>query len=197
MIQSTMYDRNFRITDINILKSEIIRRKIAREEELVGCSEHDLESIQQQYGKLPLVYKQIISLLGYGAGSWLSIDEYDFDVHRAIYLNKWMKEDDSLVDETGELIINELKNVFFISGKYAELGGELEFIKLNIDLLDSCVYTIDMAYYGDIDEWIDTIEITYESIWNWIECLVDKAENRMLAAESKNNISFWQKLFSN
>jgi hypothetical protein len=185
-----MHSKDFIITDIDLLKSEIIRRKIASEDELIGCEKQSIELIQQQYGKLPLVYQQIMSLLGYGAGIWLSNSEYNFDICRATYLNKWIKEDDLLVNETGEIIIDALKNVFFISGKHAELGGGLNFIKFSVDSLDSPVYTIDMAHYGDINEWIDTIEITYESIWNWIECLVDQAETRMLESKIRGNRSF-------
>jgi hypothetical protein len=192
-----MCNKNFAITDVNLLKSEIIRRRIASKEELIGCSEKDLELIQQQHCQLPLAYQQIMSLLGCSAGIWLSTDYYDFGVRRAIYLNEWMKEDDLLVNKSGEILINRFKNVFFISGKQAEFSGGLKFIEFNVDSSDSHVYTIDMAYYGDIDEWIDTIEITYESIWNWIECLVDQAEARMLESETRNNRSFWQKLFDN
>jgi hypothetical protein len=56
------------ITNIDELKSEILRREIAKEEDLIGCEDRELESIEQQYGTLPLAYKQIMKLLGFGDG---------------------------------------------------------------------------------------------------------------------------------
>ncbi|WP_373543058.1 hypothetical protein [Chamaesiphon sp.] len=75
------------ITNIDELKSEILRRGIAREEDLIGCEDRELESIEYQYGTLPLAYKQIMKLLGGRNRKWLYISEYeDFDLARARYL---------------------------------------------------------------------------------------------------------------
>jgi hypothetical protein len=77
------------ITNIEELKSEILRRRIARKEDLMGCDDRDLESIEQRYGKLPLAYKQIMRLRGGGAEKNLSVYGDDFILARAISLNKW------------------------------------------------------------------------------------------------------------
>ena len=61
------------ITNINELKSEILRRGIAREGDLIGCDDREWESIEQQYGTLPLAYKQIMQLLDGRDRQWLYI----------------------------------------------------------------------------------------------------------------------------
>jgi hypothetical protein len=192
------------ITNIDELKSEILRRGIAKEEDLIGCDDRELESIEQQYGTLPLAYKQIMKLLGGRDCKLLCISEReDFDLARAKYLSKWMKEDDYLIDETGA-IISKLENVFFISGYYAEFGGGIQFIKTGDNQVDSVVYCIDMAYIayiGDINGWLDTIEVDDKSIWGWIEGYLNIVEEQMLKVKPKAvrevNTSFWQKLFGN
>ncbi len=123
-------------------------------------------------------------LVGCSGGKWLTASECNFTLCRANDLNSWMREDECLTNDKLEpfTTIEELKYAFFIFGDYAEYGGSIDFIKTN-QSIDSPVYSIDMAYYGNVDEWINTIEITYKSIWNWIEYLVDRAEDRMLTAE--------------
>lgn len=187
------------ITNIDELKSEILRRGIAREEDLIGCDERDLELIEQQYGILPLAYKQIMKLLGGRDRKWLCIPDYeDFDLLRAKNLSKWMQEDDYLIDETGASI-SKLENVFFISGYYAEFCGGIQFIKTGDNQVDSVVYCMDMAYSGDINEWLDTIEVYDKSIWGWIEGYLSLVEKQMLKIKPRAvlevNVSFWQKLF--
>jgi hypothetical protein len=171
------------ISNIEQLKLEIIKKGIAKEQDLVGCHEQYLKIIEEKYGNLPLDYKKIMMFLGCSGGKWLTASECNFTIYRANELNSWMREDECLIDKkTGQYTVEELNNAFFVFGDHAEYGGSIEFIKTN-QSIDSPVYSIDMAYYGDMDEWIDTIEITYKSIWNWIEYLVDRAEDRMLTAK--------------
>jgi hypothetical protein len=177
------------ISTIEQLKLEIIKKGVAKEQDLVGCHEQDLGKIEQKYGKLPLYYKQIMRLLGCNGGKWLTASECNFTIRRASELNIWIREDECLINnQLGQYAIEELNYAFFIFGDYAEYGGTIEFIKTN-QTIDSPVYSIDMAYYGNMDEWIDTIEIDHESIWDWIEFLLDRAQERMLTANSKNNTS--------
>jgi hypothetical protein len=179
------------ISTIEQLKLEIIKKGVAKEQDLVGCHERDLEIIEKKYGELPLYYKQIMRLLGRSGGRWLTANECNFTIHRANELNLWMREDECLINnQLNQYTIEELKHVFFILGDYAEYAGSIEFIKIN-QPIDSPVYSIDMAYYGNVDEWIHTIEIDHKSIWDWIGFLIDRAQDRMLAAESKNNTSSW------
>lgn len=176
------------ITNIDELKSELIRRGIARED-LIGCEDRELESIEQQYGTLPLAYKQIMRLLGGRERTWLPISGYeDFDLARARQLSQWMKEDDYL--------IGELEPAFFISGYHAEFGGGIQFIKIGENSVDSFVYCIDMACYGDVN-WLDTTEVYSKSIWGWRDGYLSMAEKTLkikpkVAAVNK---SFWQQLF--
>jgi hypothetical protein len=190
------------ITNIDELKSEILRREIAREEDLIGCDDRELESIEQKYGKLPLVYKQIMRLWGGGPEKNLSIYGDNFILARAISLNKWMEENTFLIDESKAANIYELENVFFISGRYAEYGGGAEFIKTGDDLVDTVVYNIDMALYDNIDEWVDSIELAFDSIWQWIEIDMNWKEAEMRRSrtlipklEIKDTRSFWKRLF--
>jgi hypothetical protein len=190
------------IANIEELKSEILRRGIAREEDLIGCEDRELESIEQRYGKLPLAYKQIMRFWGGGAEKVLSIYGDDFILARAISLNKWMEGNTFLIDESKVANIDELENVFFISGWYAEYGGGAEFIKTGDDLVDAVVYNIDMALYNNIDEWVDSIEVAFDSIWQWIEIDINLKEaemrrSRTLLAklETKDTRSFWERLF--
>ena len=144
------------ITNIELLKSEIIGRGLAREDELLGCTQKEIEWLNKKYGKLPLAYNQIVELLGYGAGKWLCDCKYDYDIRRAVELTDWMREDDYLRDESGETI-ERLKNIFCISGRHALYGGgEMRFIEINSNPLDSPVYSIDIACYGDDEEWLAT-----------------------------------------
>ena len=181
------------ITNIDELKSEILRRGIAREEDLIGCEDRELESIEQQYGTLPLAYKQIMKLLGKGGGKWLA--EGDFTLGGAVDLSQWMRESSFLLDDRTGTTISHLENVLFISGKYAGLSGGIEFIRTGEDVLDPLVYNMDMAYSDDIDDWIDTIEISNKSIFDWMQRDLDMAEQRMLKAKAKANRSFWQVVF--
>ncbi len=189
------------ITNIELLKSEIIRRRLAREDELLGCSQKEIEWLNNKYGQLPLAYQQIVRLLGYGAGKWLGDREYDYDVRRAVELTNWMRDDKYLLDDSGEPI-ERLKNVFFISGMHAPYGGgEMGFIEINSNALDSPVYFIDMAYSNDsIEEWLGTIELYYRSIWEWIESSVNRAEQQMIAAktakEEYDRLPFFLRLFT-
>lgn len=41
--------------------------------DLIGCEDRELESIEQQYGTLPLAHKQIMKLLGGRDRKWLCI----------------------------------------------------------------------------------------------------------------------------
>ncbi len=187
------------ITNIDELKSEILRRGIAREEDLIGCEDRELESIEQQYGTLPLAYKQIMKLLGGRDRKWLYISEYeDFNLVRARYLTQSMQEDTFLMSEKTNGIIGELENIFFVSGYHAEFGGGIQFIKTCNNSVDSFVYCIDMACAGDVN-WLDTIEVYDKSIWGWIEGYLNIAEKQMLKVKPKPiikvNKSLWQQLF--
>ncbi|HEY9692860.1 MAG TPA: hypothetical protein V6D15_11675 [Oculatellaceae cyanobacterium] len=58
-----------------------------------------------------------------------------------------------------------------------------------------------MAFSDNSDEWVNSIEIAFDSIWKWIEVVVTEKEEAML--KSKNNVKsvspknrwFWQGLF--
>jgi hypothetical protein len=190
------------MNNIAQLKSEILRRGIAKEEDLVGCHEQDIDAVEKQYGKLPLNYKQIMRLWGGGVEKGLSIYGDDFKLARAVSLNKWMQENTFLIDENKGAIASELENVFFISGRYAEYSGGAEFIKTGENLADAIVYNIDMALSDNIDEWVDSIEIAFDSIWAWIEIDLNEKEEQLLKSkkitpklEIEDNQSFWGKLF--
>lgn len=191
------------ISNISQLKSEILRRGIAKEEDLVGCREQDIDAIEKQYGKLPLNYKQIMRLWGGGVEKGLSIYGDDFKFARAVSLNKWIQENTFLIDESKGAIASELENVFFISGRYAEYSGGAEFIKTGENLADAIVYNIDMALSDNIDEWVDSIEVAFDSIWVWIEIVLNQKGEQLLKSRNlippveveEDNQSFWQKLF--
>jgi hypothetical protein len=187
------------ITNIDELKSEILRRGIAKEEDLIGCSDRELELVEQQYGTLPLAYKQIMKLVGGRDRKWLCISGYeDFDLARARYLTQWMQEDTYLMSDKTNGIIGDLENIFFVSGYHAEFGGGIQFIKTGDNLIDSFVYCIDMACHDDVN-WLDTIEVYDRSVWGWIEGYLYIAEEQMLKVKPKPivevNKPFWQKLF--
>ena len=187
------------ITNIDKLKSSILSRGIAKEKDLIGCEDRELESIEQQYGTLPLAYKQIMKLIGGRDRKWLYLGEYeDFDLARARYLTQWMQEDNFLMSGEINGTVGELENVFFISGYHAEFGGAIQFIKTGNNLLDSFLYSIDMACSGDVN-WLDTIEACNESVWEWIQCYLNIAEKQMLKANLQSTVgvnkSFWRQLF--
>ena len=166
------------INNIAQLKSEILNRGIAKEDDLLGCCEKDIDSIEKQYGKLPMAYKQIMRFWGGGVEEGLSVYGDNFKLTRAVSLNEWIREDMSLIDKNTGDIISGLENVFFISGRYAEYGGGAEFIKTGENLADAIVYNIDMALSDNIDEWVDSIEVAFESIWTWIEIVLNEKEKQ-------------------
>jgi hypothetical protein len=190
------------ITNIDELKLEILSRGIAREEDLIGCEDRELELVEQQYGTLPLAYKQIMRLWGGGIEKGLSIYGDDFIFARAISLNKWMEGNTFLIAESTGTNTGKLENAFFISGRYAEYGGGAEFITTGEDSVDAVVYNIDMALYDNLDEWIDSIEVVFDSVWQWTEIQINWKEAEMRRSrtlipklEAKDTRSFWEKLF--
>lgn len=102
------------ITNINELKAELIARDIAREDEMSGCSESEILEIETKYGKLPLSYRQIISLIGHSAG-FLSGDSCFYvscndDIDRILLANEEYREykketiESDRVEETDDLL---------------------------------------------------------------------------------------------
>jgi hypothetical protein len=57
------------VHNIQQLKEKMIRRKIARGNNFVGCTEEEIVYIENKYGgTFPQSYREIISLIGYDAG---------------------------------------------------------------------------------------------------------------------------------
>jgi hypothetical protein len=185
------------ISNIKELESEILKRKLAEKNDLIGCNDQEINLVEDQYGQLPLFYKQIMKLMGCSAGKHFLAYENDFTFERAINLNKWMMQDRYLTKEVKLVAKGKLDNIFFMSGIYAEYCGGIGFIKTGENLLDSPVYYMDMAYENsvDINEWINTIEITDISIWKWIENIVDIAEQKMSKEKIEAGRTLWQKMF--
>jgi hypothetical protein len=160
------------IVSVNELKNALFSSGIAQDYQLVGCTEQELCAIEEKYGKLPMAYKQIMSLLGRRAGRLVSRYEFDFYIDQIPALNERMLQSIKEAVEAGENFFAQLpENAFFICSRY---GDDFMFILAN-GSDESPVY---VWKYNEKIEQINT------SIWEWMEDWIKDAEALM---ELENN----------
>jgi len=154
------------IVSVNELKNALFSSGIAQDYQLVGCSEQELCAIEEKYGKLPIAYKQIMSLLGGRAVRLVNRYEFEFYIDQIPALNERIVQNIKQAVEEGEQVAELPDNAFFICSRY---GDDLMFILAN-GSDDSPVYV--WQYNGKFEQ-INT------SIWEWMEDWIKDAEALM------------------
>ncbi|HEX6040670.1 SMI1/KNR4 family protein [Longimicrobium sp.] len=163
------------IRDIHELKATLIRSGIAAEADLAGCGAGEIEALERRYGVLPDSYRQILALIGHGAGAlvddgefWIYLDQIDrIPGEIQAYL-------DEVRAEGGDLPPIP-PNAFFISARYGEHPNYV----LTGGGADSVVYVFN---YDD-----ETVAKVFGSVWDWIEAFVQDTQFFMALAASRGH----------
>lgn len=148
------------IKDIHELKSTLIQSGIAAEADLVGCTVGEIDALEQRYGALPDSYRQILALLGHGAGQLVDSAEFWIYVDQIDQIPEQIQEYQDMVRDEGGELPGIPPNAFFISARY----GEYPHYVLTGGGPDSVVYVFN---YDD-----ETIAKAFDSVWNWVEAFV-------------------------
>jgi len=156
------------IRNVSDLKTELISRHIAYEDEMNGCTESEILEIESKYGKLPLSYRQIIHLIGHSAG-FLAGDlnfyvSTNDDIDQIISVNEdfWkFKKKCIKNNEIDDEFLSIPENIFIIDS----WDGNDLFILTDIkeNKKDSPVY---------VCQDFETVEKQYLSVWEWINAIV-------------------------
>lgn len=161
------------IRDIHALRATLLESGIAGEEDLVGCGAGEIEALERRYGALPDSYRQILTLIGHGAGRlvdrgefWIYVDQIErIPGQIQAYLDEVRAEGGEVPDIP--------PNAFFISARY----GEYPHYVLTGGGADGLVYVFN---YDD-----ETITKVCDSVWDWIEAFVEDTRFFMALRESR------------
>ena len=152
------------ITTIQQLKEKMIAARIARGNNLVGCTEEEIVYLENKYGGVfPSSYRDIISLMGYDAGYAINDSQCGF------FIDQMIDEIDSLKqcieeDRIEGWEVEPLPNNFWPIYQVYDATGEINFIYLNSGV-DCPVYRY---FYGDST----SIEIVWDSVWSWMHTII-------------------------
>lgn len=146
------------------LRSELLSSGIAEEKDLEGASPSEIERLEAGWGKLPLSYCDMLTLVGRRAGRLVDDSEFQFYVDQLDVLNERIHRCRAEATEEGDSVAELPDSVFFISSRYLQnpcfvIAEPRE---------DSEVYL-----YGDEEE---TVELLHSSVWGWVEEFVRDAK---------------------
>lgn len=166
------------IRDIHELKAALIDGGIAREVDLAGCGAGEIDALEARYGALPDSYRQILALIGHGAGQlvdsaefWIYMDQIDrIPGQLQAYLDGVRAEGGDVPDIP--------PNAFFISARY----GEHPHYVLTGGGADSVVYVFN---YDD-----ETVAKAFDSVWDWVEAFVEDTRFFMALVASRGHSLF-------
>lgn len=145
------------VNDVQSLRQELIRSKIAEEKDLVGASSTEINDLEDRYGKLPNAYREIMQLIGKKAGRLIDDSEFRFYIDQLDGLNQKIHEYRNEAIAEGEQVADLPGNAFFISSR----GFDNPCFILLSENDDSIVYI-----YRDEDEIVENL---HESIWGWLD----------------------------
>lgn len=148
------------IRDIHELKATLIQSGIAAEADLAGCSPEEIEGLERRYGVLPDSYRQILALIGHGAGQLVDSAEFWIYADQIADIPEDIQEYLDEVRAEREEVPDIPPNAFFISARY----GEYPHYVLTGGGPDSAVYRFN---YDDA-----TIAKAFGSVWDWVEAFV-------------------------
>jgi hypothetical protein len=161
------------IEDVQDLESTLIQSGIAAREDLVGCSPEEIAALEQRYGALPDSYRQILALIGHGAGLLVDDAEFWIYVDQIELIPEQIQEFLDEVRAEGGKVPDFPPNAFFISARY----GEFPHYVLTGGGPDSAVYVYN---YDDA-----TITKAFDSVWDWVEAFVKDTQFFMALAVSR------------
>ena len=135
------------IKDVHELRSILVRDGIAAESDIAGCSAAELDDLERRHGSLPASYRQIMGLIGHGAGQLVDSGEFWIYADQIGRIRDKVHAHLAEIRAAGEEVPDIPPNAF-----------------LTGDAPDSIVYVFD-----DDDE---TVRKAFDSVWDWIEVFV-------------------------
>jgi hypothetical protein len=162
---------NSTIDNVNNLRKELIDSGIAKDYELVGASDIEINEIEERYGRLPDSYKQIMQLLGRRSGKLVDRGYSEFYIDQTPIFTEYVleKKREALLEGDGVKEYSNLPdNVFFVNAD--DRADYKEFILTNTGRA-SPVYGYGFPY-GRVGE----VNQLFPSVWGWIENLVNSAK---------------------
>lgn len=158
-IRNAIQDR----PDARVLRRKLIEGGIASPDEIRGCTQAEIRQIEDRYGPLPDAYKDILRLIGHGAGRLVDRMEFWIYSDRLDEVNRHGRS--AMQDfEADGVSLPETGPVFFIS---ARQGDYPTFIPAG-EGSDAAVFMMN----GDRN----TVERIHDSVWDWIMEFVRDAE---------------------
>ena len=148
------------IKDVHELRSILVRDGIAAESDIAGCSAAELDDLERRHGSLPASYRQIMGLIGHGAGQLVDSGEFWIYADQIGRIRDKVHAHLAEIRAAGEEVPDIPPIAFVISARY----GEYPHYLLTGDAPDSIVYVFD-----DDDE---TVRKAFDSVWDWIEVFV-------------------------
>ena len=136
-------------------------------EDIQGCTEEEILEVEAQFGKLPVVYKNIMMTIGKGirnSDRSKTSRRDDFYLNEVLDLSYTMTEVDPL-EESAEVDTPFPENIFFIYDIYAVC---VYFLITNKDDDDTSVFVEDFKKRYSYDEEYVFVK-AYDSIWDWID----------------------------
>jgi hypothetical protein len=149
------------IRDIHDLRSALIESGIAAEADIAGCGAGEIAALEERYGPLPESYRQILALIGRGAGQL--VDSAEFWIY-ADQIDRIPGQIQAYVDEVraeGGTPPDIASNAFFISARH----GEYPHFVLTGRAPDSAVHVFN---YDD-----ESVAKAFDSVWDWVEAFVE------------------------
>jgi hypothetical protein len=135
-------------------------------ESIQGCTEEEILEVESIFGRLPIVYKNIMLAIGKGIiGSDRNITSRrnDFYLDEVLDLSFIMTEVDLLESTEGD--ISFPCNIFFIYDAY---GVNVYFLLTDRNDYDAPIFVEDFKKtYLDDEEYV--FVKAYDSIWDWID----------------------------
>lgn len=150
------------IVDARTLRQRLIASRIARSEDIAGCSGEEVAALEQRLGPLPDSYKAVLGEIGRGAGRLVDDKELWIYADQLEKVNRLAREQ---IFEDGEDSDDPVpEDAVFIGARY----GEHPWFILAGNGADSPVWHCDT----------DTGHVTRIdlSVWDWVEGIVHDAE---------------------
>ncbi|HST59432.1 MAG TPA: SMI1/KNR4 family protein [Longimicrobium sp.] len=163
------------IHDIQGLRSTLIQAGIATEADLAGCSAAEIEALEQRHGPLPASYRQVLALIGHGAGGLVDRGEFWIYADQIGRIHEQVQAYLADVRDEGGAVPDIPPNAFFISARY----GEYPHYVLTGTAPDAAVHVFN---YDD-----ESIAQAYDSVWDWITAFVKDAQFFLALGASRGN----------
>jgi hypothetical protein len=137
---------------------------------IIGCTEQEIAQVEERFGTLPIVYKDILMAIGKRIKHPDPEIEKSMDARRDhdFYLEEVLDLTVDMTmpipeDEPDELMLPK-ENIFFI---FHVFSGNVYFVVTNKGDIDAPVFVEDWKDSGMREEYI--FKKAYDSIWDWID----------------------------